>query len=55
MPALLGKMLGGTPRDPRELQPSLPAEAAAAMVKALAPTPGQRFETARDFGRELSS
>jgi serine/threonine protein kinase len=55
MPALLGKMLGGTPRDPRELQPSLPASAAAAIVKALAPTPAQRFPAARDFGRELSS
>ena len=53
MPALLGKMLSGAPRDPRELQPSLPPAAAAAIVKALAPIPAQRFQTARDFGREL--
>ncbi len=53
MPALLGKMLSGAPPDPRELQPSLPQAAAAAIVKALAPTPAQRFQTARDFGREL--
>ena len=53
MPGLLGKMLGGTPRDPRELQPTLPAATAAAIVKALAPSPGQRFQSAREFGREL--
>jgi serine/threonine protein kinase len=53
MPALLGKMLSGAPPDPRELQPSLPPAASAAIVKALAPTPAQRFQTARDFGREL--
>jgi serine/threonine protein kinase len=53
MPALLGKMLGGVPPDPRELQPSLPPGAAAAIVKALAPSPAQRFLSARDFGREL--
>jgi serine/threonine-protein kinase len=50
MPALLGAMLRGAPRDPRDAQPSLPAGAAAALLRALHPDPGERFPTAREFG-----
>jgi serine/threonine-protein kinase len=53
MPALLGRMLGGRPRDPRHDQPSLPDAVAAAILKALDPVPDNRFATARDFGRAV--
>ena len=47
MPALLGAMLRGHVRDPRESQPSLPEKASATIVKALSPDPGQRYASAR--------
>ena len=49
LPELLGKMLTGAARDPRELQPSLPEAAGAAIQKALSSAPDRRFETAREF------
>jgi len=49
MPALLGAMLKGRPKDPREAQPTLPESAAAAIRKALAPAPEERFLTAQEF------
>ena len=49
LPELLGRMLTGAVRDPRELQPSLPEAAAAAILKALSSTPENRFSTAREF------
>jgi len=55
MPALLGAMLRGQPVDPRERQPSLPADAARAIVAALSPSPDARPKTARDFGVALSA
>ncbi len=54
MPTLLGSMLRGTPDDPRIAQPGLPDRAAAAILKALRPSPADRFASAREFGNELS-
>ncbi len=53
MPALLGAMLRGAPKDPRTRQPTLPEAAAAAVLKAVSPEPDNRFATARDFGIAL--
>jgi serine/threonine protein kinase len=53
MPALLGAMLRGRPKDPRELQPTLPASVAAAILKALSPAPDDRFLTAKEFQAAL--
>ena len=47
LPALLGAMLRGRVRDPRERQPSLPETASAAIAKALSPDPGERYASAR--------
>jgi serine/threonine protein kinase len=51
MPALLGAMLRGKPRNPAELQTTLPPAAAEAILKALEPSPDDRLATARDFAR----
>jgi serine/threonine protein kinase len=53
MQTLLGSMLRGTPDDPRIAQPGLPDCAAAAILKALRPTPADRFATAKAFGEAL--
>jgi serine/threonine protein kinase len=53
MPALLGAMLQGAPADPRAAQPTLPAAAPAAILRALRPEPAERFEGAREFGEAL--
>ena len=53
MPALLGSMLRGKPVDPAGRQPTLPKETAAAIVKALSPSPEDRFATAKDFAAAL--
>lgn len=55
MPELLGTMLRGTPVDPRTLQPTLPEATAAAVLKALHPSPEERFQSARAFGAALNS
>jgi len=49
LPALLGAMLRGMPPDPREMQPTLPESAAAAILEALRPEPSDRFESVRAF------
>ena len=49
LPELLGKMLTGTVRDPRELQPSLPEPAGTSIQKALSSAPEKRFDSAREF------
>jgi serine/threonine protein kinase len=49
MPALLGSMLKGRPRNPREAQPTLPEGSAAAILKALASAPEDRYLTAKEF------
>jgi serine/threonine-protein kinase len=53
LPELLGRMLGGTVRDPRELQPSLPEPVATAIRRALSSAPEGRFESARAFAAAL--
>ncbi len=53
MPELLGNMLRGDPVDPSVRQPTLPAHAAAALRKALRPSPDDRFPSAREFGDAL--
>jgi serine/threonine protein kinase len=55
MPALLGAMLRGRPSDPRVIQPTLPEAAAAAILKALAPVPADRFEDVKAFAAALIS
>ena len=55
MPELLGAMLRGAPVDPRTLQPTLPQAVADALLRALRPTPEDRFPSARAFGAALSS
>jgi hypothetical protein len=53
MPALLGAMLRGAPADPRSLQPTLPAPAAGAILRALSSDPDQRFASATAFKEAL--
>jgi hypothetical protein len=53
MPALLGAMLRGQPEDPAARQPTLPPAASAAILRALQPSPDQRFATAQEFGDAL--
>jgi serine/threonine-protein kinase len=53
MPDLLGDMLRGEPAAPQTLQPSMPASASAAILRALRPSPNDRFATAQEFGLAL--
>ncbi len=53
MPALLGAMLRGRPKDPRAIQPTLPESAADAIHKALAPVPEDRFLTAKELAAAI--
>jgi serine/threonine protein kinase len=53
MPALLGSMLRGKAVDPSSRQPTLPKESAAAILKALSPSPEDRFATAKEFAAAL--
>jgi len=53
MPELLGNMLRGEPAAPRTLQPTMPASASAALLRALRPAPTDRFATAQEFGHTL--
>lgn len=46
LPELLGSMLGGTPRDPRDLQGEVTAAGAACLLKCLAKDPGARVASA---------
>jgi serine/threonine-protein kinase len=54
MPALLGAMLKGRPANPRERQRTLPPAVSDAILKALAPDPAERFQTAKEFGSALA-
>jgi serine/threonine protein kinase len=49
LPELLGRMLTGVAREPRELQPSLPPAASASIQVALSSAPEKRHATAREF------
>ena len=53
MPELLGNVLRGEPVAPRTGQPTMPASASAAVLRALRPSPKDRFETAQEFGAAL--
>jgi hypothetical protein len=53
MQPLLGAMLKGTPVPPAETQPTLPAAAAAALLRALRPAPDARFASAKEFAAAL--
>jgi serine/threonine protein kinase len=53
MQELLGSMLRGQPVDPRDRQPSLPAHAGAAIMRALCPSVEERFQSAQEFGQQL--
>jgi serine/threonine protein kinase len=53
MPELLGNMLRGEAVAPRTRQPTMPASASAAVLRALRPSPKDRFETAQEFGAAL--
>jgi serine/threonine-protein kinase len=53
-PELLGRMLSGAFRNPREMQPDLPEAAAAAIATALDPSPDRRFASAREFGHAFA-
>ena len=53
MPALLGAMLKGSPANPGERQPTLPDVASAALLRALSPSPFDRFATAKEFAAAL--
>jgi serine/threonine protein kinase len=55
MPELLGAMLRGCSVDPRTLQPTLPQPTADALLRALRPSPDERFQSARVFGAALNS
>jgi serine/threonine protein kinase len=54
MPELLGNMLRGEVADPCVRQPTLPASAGAALLKALRPSPDERFANAHAFGEALT-
>ncbi len=53
MPELLGVMLRGCPVDPRTLQSTLSPAVADALLRALRPSPDERFPSARAFGGAL--
>lgn len=49
MPELLGKMLAGSPEDPRTRADDLPEAVAVAVLRALRPSPADRFGRVREF------
>lgn len=49
LPELLGAMLGGTPRDPRELQAEMTASGAACILKCLDKDPAARFASSGEL------
>ncbi len=53
MPELLGAMLRGEPVSPSLAQPTLPPDASSGILKALRPSPADRFATAREFGEAV--
>jgi serine/threonine-protein kinase len=53
MGELLGNMLKGAPADPHDHQPTLPDASAAALLRALRPSPDDRFASAQAFGEAV--
>jgi serine/threonine protein kinase len=53
MPALLGAMLRGQARNPREVQPTLPEHVAGALLKSLSPDAAARQASARDLAQQM--
>jgi serine/threonine protein kinase len=53
MPSLLGAMLKGAPIPPAEKQPTLPAAASDALLRALRPAPDARFASVKDLAVAL--
>lgn len=53
MPALLGAMLRGRARNPTELQPTLPAHVATAMLKAVSADPAVRQASSRELAEQM--
>jgi serine/threonine-protein kinase len=53
MPELLGRMLAGNPAGPRSLAPELPEAVAAAILRALRPTPAERFSSVRELSAAM--
>lgn len=49
LPELLGRMLNTPPASPAVLQPSIPAAAASAILRALSSAPDVRFQTMREM------
>jgi eukaryotic-like serine/threonine-protein kinase len=54
MPHLLGRMLIGAIADPRSIAPDLPPPVAAAILRALKPSPADRFASVRELSLELA-
>jgi serine/threonine protein kinase len=55
MPELLGRMLAGAVPDPRTAAPELPEPAAAAILRALRPSPAERFADVRVFTEAIEA
>jgi serine/threonine protein kinase len=53
MPALLGAMLKGAPIPPAQKQPTLPAAASEALLRALRPAPDARFASVKELATAL--
>ena len=53
MPELLGRMLAGTPADPRTQATGIPDPFASAILRAIRPAPAERFASVKEFGAAL--
>jgi eukaryotic-like serine/threonine-protein kinase len=53
MPHLLGRMLIGAAADPRSITPDLPQQVSDAIMRALKPSPGDRFPNVRELAAAL--
>jgi serine/threonine-protein kinase len=53
MPHLLGRMLIGAAADPRSITPDLPQQVSDAIMRALKPSPADRFPNVRELAAAL--